>query len=136
MTAFYVKGTDNKVRTSKYNTYTHAVIGGAHVSCHGSLKLAENKLAQIKAEELARAAKYQKELDQGWEATWHFYVRDREILGDAEWTNTKSYRKPKAGEWLKVKLDENDINWLTKEVARINDFLNALCIVELEARVK
>lgn len=46
MTAFYIKGTDNKIRTSKTHTYTHAVYDshGALLGCCGSLELAHKTI--------------------------------------------------------------------------------------------
>lgn len=53
MTAFYVKGTDNKVRTSKTHSYKFAVIshyGCMKPTCHETMEAAIKRIAAEKAE--------------------------------------------------------------------------------------
>ena len=53
MTAFYVKGTDNKVRTSKTRSYRFAVVshyGCTKPTCHETMEAAIKRIAAEKAD--------------------------------------------------------------------------------------
>lgn len=141
---FYIKGTDTKVRTSKTNDYTHAIMAGENlVCCCGSLPRAEKEIERLaffhypcfNADDAIRYGIYlypARKLD---EAVRFFKEHDAE-LGQVATGSVRSFGCTRGVSYYGREATEKELEAARERIEKRNKYREGLRIVELEAREK